>query len=65
MNTPLPKLAAPAQRALNSIKVNCLEDLSRHTAREIEDLHGMGTNALKKISDALAEAGLQFLPPET
>jgi hypothetical protein len=56
----LPKLASPAQRALASIRVSTLKQLSRHTREDIAALHGMGPNALMKLDAALADAGLSF-----
>ena len=60
MPTPLPKLAAPARRALDAAGIADLEHLARHSAAEINQLHGMGPNALTTLRDALAEAGLGF-----
>ena len=62
--TPLPKISAPAQRALESIGVDSLESLAAHTRAEIKKLHGMGPNALVKLEAALAEAGLGFQEKE-
>jgi hypothetical protein len=58
--TALPKLAAPAKRALASVGVDSLEGLTRHKELEIAALHGMGPNALRALKAALAEAGLWF-----
>lgn len=58
--TDLPKLAAPAMRALQSINVVMLRDLMHFTRTEIADLHGMGPDALAKLDMALAEAGLEY-----
>ena len=60
MPTPLPKLAAPARRALDAAGIADLEDLARHSAAEINQLHGMGPNALTTLRDALAEGGAGF-----
>lgn len=60
MPTPLPKISAPAQRALDSINVSSLQELATHTEKEISDLHGMGPNALGKLKAAMAEAGIGF-----
>jgi len=60
MSTPLPKLAAPAQRALASEDIRNLEDLSRHTEKEITGLHGMGPNAMRTLKEAMAAAGISF-----
>jgi HEAT repeat protein len=56
----LPKLAAPAQRALSSARITTLEQLTELTEAELLQLHGMGMNALGKLREALAERGLSF-----
>ncbi|MBI5950570.1 MAG: DNA-binding protein [Chloroflexi bacterium] len=56
----LPKLAAPAQRALQSIGVTTLKQLTKITEAELLQLHGMGPNALGKLRQALAEKSLSF-----
>jgi hypothetical protein len=56
----LPKIAAPAQRALQSIGISTLEQLTKITEAELLQLHGMGPNALGKLRQALAERGLLF-----
>ena len=58
----LPKLAAPAMRALASIQVESVENLARFTEKEITDLHGMGPNALGKLKEAMKAAGVEFKP---
>jgi hypothetical protein len=62
--TTLPKLAAPAQRALASIGVSDLKQLSKFTEVEVAQLHGMGPNALSKLREALKAQGLSFKPAE-
>jgi predicted flap endonuclease-1-like 5' DNA nuclease len=56
----LPKLAAPAQRALASVGITRLAQLSKFSAAEIAQLHGIGPNALKQIRAAMAAQGLSF-----
>lgn len=56
----LPKLAAPAQRALALIGVSDLKQLSKFTEAEVAQLHGMGPNAIGKLRDALKAHGLSF-----
>lgn len=56
----LPKIAAPAMRALASVRVEKVEDLARFTEKEIADLHGMGPNALGKLKEAMKAAGVEF-----
>jgi DNA-directed RNA polymerase alpha subunit len=55
-----PKLAAPAQRALQNAGIHSLEGLTQVTEAELLQLHGMGPNALGKLRQALAEKGLSF-----
>ena len=62
--TTLPKLAAPAQRALASIGVTDLRQLSKFAEAEIAQLHGMGPNALSKLREALKAHGLSFKQSE-
>jgi DNA-directed RNA polymerase alpha subunit len=56
----LPRLAAPARRALESAGIASLAQLSRFTEKEIMALHGMGPNALSKLREALKDSGLAF-----
>jgi len=56
----LPKLSAPARRALAAVGVTQLEHLTSHTEREIKNLHGMGPSGMKELREALAQKGLAF-----
>jgi uncharacterized protein YdhG (YjbR/CyaY superfamily) len=56
----LPKLAAPAQRALASAGISDLKQLSKYREAEVAQLHGMGPNALDKLRAALKAQGLSF-----
>ncbi len=56
----LPKISAPAQRALQSIGVTTLEQLTKVSEAELMKLHGMGPNALGKLREALKMNGLSF-----
>lgn len=56
----LPKLAAPAQRALAGAKIGSLAALARKREAEVAALHGMGPNALAALRAALKAAGLSF-----
>jgi hypothetical protein len=58
--TDLPKLAAPARRALAGAGYIRLEDLTQVTEAEVMELHGMGPNAMEALRNALAERGLSF-----
>jgi hypothetical protein len=56
----LPKLAAPARRALAGAGYIRLEDLTKATESEVMQLHGMGPNAMRALRTALEERGLSF-----
>ena len=56
----LERLASPAQRALSNADIKTLEELAKHTEREILDLHGIGKNALAVIKTTLDEHGLSL-----
>ncbi len=58
----LPKLAAPAQRALAAAGISDLLQLSRMTEKELLQFHGIGPNAIKTLQLALAAQCLAFLP---
>ena len=53
-------LARPAQRALANAGISSYEDLAKLTEHEIAQLHGIGMNALTRITTALQDAGLYF-----
>ena len=61
----LPKIGAPAQRALQSVGITTLKQLTKVTEAELLQLHGMGPNALGKLRQALAEKGLSFASGKT
>ena len=56
----LPKLAAPARRALANAGYVHLEQLAGVTEAELMELHGMGANAINVLRKALSERGLSF-----
>lgn len=56
----LPKLAAPAQRALQSAGITNLTQLTQVSEEELMQLHGMGKNALGTLREALEANGLAF-----
>ncbi len=62
MATALPKISAPAQRALASVGVDSLEQLADLTEAEVKALHGMGPNALGKLKTAMETHRLAFRP---
>ena len=58
----LPKIGAPATRALAAVGVTRLDQLSEHSEEELLALHGFGPRALRLLTEALAEAGLTLRP---
>jgi hypothetical protein len=56
----LPKLSAPARRALIGAGYTRLEHLTKAKESEILKLHGMGPNAMRILRNALNERGLSF-----
>ena len=60
LKSDLPKLAAPARRALAGAGYVHLEQFTKVTEAEVLELHGMGPNAMNSLRNALAEKGLSF-----
>ena len=58
--TDLPKLAAPARRALVGAGYTRLEHLTKVKESDVMKLHGMGPNAMRVLRNALKERGLSF-----
>jgi hypothetical protein len=59
----LPKLAAPARRALLGAGYTRLEQLTEVSEAEVMKLHGMGQNAMRVLRKALEDRGLSFRSP--
>jgi hypothetical protein len=58
--TPLPKIGAPATRALENTGVQSLEDLAEWSEPDVLALHGMGPKAVGILRERLADLGLTF-----
>jgi hypothetical protein len=56
--TALPRIGAPAARALATIGVTSLEDVAGRRTDELLALHGFGPRAVRILAEALAHAGL-------
>ena len=56
----LPKIGAPATRALSNAGYTSLRQLAGVPRAELARLHGMGPKALRIIEDNLAEQGLRL-----
>ncbi len=59
-DTDVPKLGAPATRALLNQKITTLAQLSRYSEAEILALHGIGTTSMPVLRRALKAKGLSF-----
>ena len=57
----IPKIGAPATRALENAGVHGLEDLTNWSERDLLALHGMGPRAIGILRERLAEEGLAFM----
>lgn len=62
MSDDLPRIGAPARRALAGIGVTRLDQLVEHTEAELLALHGFGPRALRILGEALDAVGLTFRP---
>jgi hypothetical protein len=60
----LPKIGAPATRALAAIGVTTLSQVAEHSEEELLALHGSGPRAVRILREALAERGLSFVAPD-
>lgn len=56
--TAVPRLAAPAARALAAAGLTTLEDVVAAGRTHVASLHGMGPKALRTLDEAIAAAGL-------
>lgn len=56
----LPRLAAPAHRALAGTGIQNLKNLTKFSEAEIKALHGIGPNALKELRRAMKANGISF-----
>jgi hypothetical protein len=56
----LPKIGAPATRALHNAGYTGLSQLAKVPRAELAELHGMGPKALGIIQAALEERGLSL-----
>lgn len=56
----LPKLYAPARRALENAGISSLLQISKYKESEISDLHGMGPKAMQVLREELGAKGLSF-----
>ncbi|MDV8002327.1 DUF1801 domain-containing protein [Rhodococcus sp. IEGM 1408] len=60
---PLPRLSAPAARALDAAGIADLRQLDGMGEKDVLALHGIGPSQLGVLRDALTAAGLSFTEP--
>jgi predicted flap endonuclease-1-like 5' DNA nuclease len=58
----LPKIGAPATRALVAIGITRLDDIANRSEAELLALHGFGPRALQILRDALSARGQSMCP---
>lgn len=58
VGTRLPKLGAPATRALRAAGITTLEQVAVLTGAELTAMHGVGPIAVDRLREALSQAGL-------
>lgn len=63
--TPLPRIGAPATRALRAEGIWTLEQVRERGEEELAALHGVGPIALRFLREALQEHGWGFAPAST
>ena len=56
----VPKLAAPARRALSAAGYTRLDQLAEVSEADLKKLHGMGPTAITALREALHARGLSF-----
>lgn len=64
LKTLIEKLSNPAKRAIQTLKLKKVEDLTKFTRNEIAELHGIGPNALSLIEAEMKSQKLHFKKPE-
>lgn len=60
MNDDLPRVGAPATRALEAAGYRRLAQVAELSEAELLALHGMGPKAVRILREALAEKGLSL-----
>ncbi|WP_312040014.1 hypothetical protein [Macrococcoides bohemicum] len=56
----LPKISKPALRALHSINVKTMEDVTKYSEAELLELHRFGPKAIRILREDMDEQGLKF-----
>lgn len=58
----LPKIGAPATRALTNAGYSTLDSLDGVSEAQLAALHGVGPKALRILKESMAAAGKSFAP---
>lgn len=53
-------LSKPAIRALNSINVTSLADITKYSEQDLLSLHGFGPKGIRIVKEILTEQGLSL-----
>ena len=56
----LPRIGAPATRALAAVDITRLSQLTEHRAVDLLELHGVGPRAIAILRQGLADQGLSL-----
>jgi hypothetical protein len=56
----IPKIAAPARRALQNNNIHSVKDLAKWTKEDILSLHGLGPSSMPLLLQALNNEGFSF-----
>lgn len=54
-------LSQPARRALASLHIDSLNQLTEISKKSLAKYHGIGPKTIRQLEEALSEHGLQFL----
>ncbi|MFL4476155.1 DNA-binding protein [Paeniglutamicibacter sp. MACA_103] len=57
---PLPRISAPAARALDGARITTLEQAAEYGEASLLELHGFGPKGIVILRAALAELGLEL-----
>ncbi|MES2431779.1 MAG: RNA polymerase alpha subunit C-terminal domain-containing protein [Bacteroidota bacterium] len=53
-------LSAPARRAMENNKISTLQQLAKHTEKDVLQFHGIGKSSIPILKNVLKQAGLAF-----
>ena len=56
----IPRVGAPAKRALLGAGLTSLTDVAALTERQVREMHGVGEKAVQQLRQAMADQGLRF-----